>query len=166
MHRQAAWKKRLKIYPHLDRPCPAENSTCNSCGITGHFARVCRKKEKQRFPKPQEQSQPTEQSNTKLSKHDMKRSQRRNHARTVKERPDSSTESSSEENYAYSVKNKGNPKTKTTICINSRKTISLLTRVRQLMSSTPKHTTAFSRALSYPKVQRKYSLMVQTNLCL
>ena len=41
-------------YPHLDRPCPAENSTCNSCGLTGHFARVCRKKEKQRFPKPQE----------------------------------------------------------------------------------------------------------------
>ena len=95
-------------YPHLDRPCPAENSTCNSCGITGHFARVCRKKEKQRFPKPQEQSQPTEQSNTKLSKHDMKRSKRRNHARTVKERPDSSTESSSED-YAYSVNNKGNP---------------------------------------------------------
>ena len=61
-------------YTHLDRPCPAENSTCNSCGITGHFARVCRKKEKQRFPKPQEQSQPTEQSNTELSKHDMKRS--------------------------------------------------------------------------------------------
>ena len=105
-------------YPHLDRPCPAENSTCNSCGITGHFAQVCRKKEKQRFPKSQEQSQPTEQSNTKLSKHDMKRSKRRNHARTVKERPDSSTESSSED-YAYSVKNKGNPKTKTTICINS-----------------------------------------------
>ena len=108
-------------YPHLDRPCPAENSTCNSSGITGHFARVCRKKGKQRFPKPQEQSQPTEQSNTKLSKHDMKRSKRRNHARTAKERRDSSTESSSEEDYAYSVKNKGNPKTKTTICINSRK---------------------------------------------
>ena len=106
-------------YPHLDRPCPAENSTCNSCGITGHFARVCRKKEKQRFPKPQEQSQPTEQSNTKLLKHDMKRSKRRNHARTVKERPHSSTESSSEEDCAYSVKNKGNPTTKTTICINS-----------------------------------------------
>ena len=78
------------------------------------------KKEKQRFSKPQEQSQPTEQSNTKLSKHGMKRSKRRNHARTVKERSDSSTESSSEEDYAYSVKNKDNPKTKTTICINSR----------------------------------------------
>ena len=51
----------------------------------------------------------------------MKRSKRRNDARTVKERPDSSTESSSEEDYAYSVKNKGNPKMKTTICINSRK---------------------------------------------
>ena len=25
-------------YPHLDRPCPAENSACNSCGIPGHFA--------------------------------------------------------------------------------------------------------------------------------
>ena len=108
-------------YPHLDRPCPPENSSCNSCGITGHFARVCRKKEKQRFPKPREQSQPTEQSNTELSKHDMKRSKRRNHKRTAKERPDSSVESSSEEDYAYSVKNKGNPKTKTTICINSRK---------------------------------------------
>ena len=46
------------------------------------------------------------------------------------------------------------------------KSISLSTRVRQLMSSTPKHTTAFSQALSYPKLQRKYSLMVQTNLCL
>ena len=80
-------------------PCPAKNSTCNSCGIPEHFARVCRKKEKQRFPKPQEQSQPTEQSNTKLSKHDMKHSNRRNHARTVKEHPDSSTESNSEEDY-------------------------------------------------------------------
>ena len=51
----------------------------------------------------------------------MKRSKRQNHARTVKECPDSSTESNSEEDYAYSVKNTGNPKTKTTICINSRK---------------------------------------------
>ena len=75
MHRQVAWIEKIKDaqlnklektltnskyynygfgYPHLDRPCPAENSTCNSCGIPGHFARVCRKKEKQRFPKPQE----------------------------------------------------------------------------------------------------------------
>ena len=120
---------------------------------------------KQRFPKPQEQSQPTEQSNTKLSKHDMKRSKRRNHAQTVKECPDSSTGSNSDEDYAYSVKIKGNSKTKTIIC-NRGKSISLLIRVRQLMSSTPKHTTAFSRALSHPKVQQKYSLMVQTNLCL
>ncbi len=51
----------------------------------------------------------------------MKRSKRRNHARAVKKCPDSSTESSSEEDYAYAVQNKGDPKTKTTVCINSRK---------------------------------------------
>ena len=88
------------------------------------------KEKKQRFPKPQGQSQPTEQSNTKFSKHDMKRSKRRNHARTVKECPDSSTESNSDEDYAYSVKIKGNSKTKTIIC-NRGKSISLLTRVPQ-----------------------------------
>ena len=27
-------------YPHPDHPCPAENSTCISCGILGEFARV------------------------------------------------------------------------------------------------------------------------------
>ena len=51
----------------------------------------------------------------------MKRSKQRNHAQTVKERPDSSTESSPEEDYTYSVKNKASPKMKTTICINLRK---------------------------------------------
>ena len=40
-------------YPHLDRPCPAANSTCNPCGILGHFSRVCRKKQSRRFFKPQ-----------------------------------------------------------------------------------------------------------------
>ena len=40
-------------YSNLDRPCPAANSTCNSCGILGHFPRVCRKKESRRFSKPQ-----------------------------------------------------------------------------------------------------------------
>ena len=42
----------------------------------------------------------------------MKRSKRRNHARVVKKCPDSSTESNSEEDYAYVVQNKGDPKTK------------------------------------------------------
>ncbi len=42
------------VYSHIDRPCPAKNSTCNSCGILGHFARVCRKKETRRFHKTQE----------------------------------------------------------------------------------------------------------------
>ena len=70
-----------------------------------------------RFHKTQEQSQSTEQSNIKLPKHDMKRSKRRNHARVVKKCPDSSTESNSEEDYAYAVQNKGDPKTKITVCI-------------------------------------------------
>ena len=72
-------------------------------------------------PKPQEPSQSTEQSNFKLPKHNIQRSKRKNHARAVKKCADSWTESSSEEDYAYAVHNNGDPKTKTTVCINSRK---------------------------------------------
>ena len=33
-------------YPHENRPCPAKSSVCNCCGIKGHFAKVCRSREK------------------------------------------------------------------------------------------------------------------------
>ena len=34
-------------YPHTDRPCPAQNTTCTVCGKKGHFAKLCRSTRKQ-----------------------------------------------------------------------------------------------------------------------
>ncbi|XP_028411669.1 uncharacterized protein K02A2.6-like [Dendronephthya gigantea] len=107
-------------YPHGDRPCPAANSTCNACGIIGHFSRVCRKKQSRRFPKsqlPKESPRRREQSKEQLKSE----SKQKNHARAVNKHLDSSTETSSEDDYVYTVKNKtkDHPKTKTNIRINS-----------------------------------------------
>ena len=96
----------------------------------------------------------------------MKRSKRRNHARTVKERPDSSTESNSEEDYAYSVKNKSNPKTKTTICINSRKINFIVDTGATADVIDSKTYDRLQSSVKLSKSTTKYSLMVQTNLCL
>ena len=108
-------------YPHLDRPCPAANSTCNSCGILGHFSRVCRKKESRRFSKPQiAQESPRQREQTKEPfKSESTRNKRRNRVRAVNKHLDSSTETSSEEDYVYTMENKSDPKTRAKIRVNS-----------------------------------------------
>ena len=120
---------------------------------TWSFRSSMSKERKTAFPKPQE-----------LSKHDMKRSKRRNHARTVKERPDSSTESNSEEDYANSVKNKGNPKTKTIICTNSRKINFIVDTGATADVIDSKTYDRLQSSVKLSKSTTKYSLMVQTNL--
>lgn len=112
-------------YPHSDRPCPATNSTCNSCGILGHFSRVCRKKEPRRFSTSQ---QPPQNSSRQQQREHPKKypkptttgKQDVNRARAVTKHSDSSTESDLEDDlYAYAVDNKTSPKTRTTVCVNS-----------------------------------------------
>jgi hypothetical protein len=104
-------------YPHLDRPCPAANSTCNSYGILGHFSRVCRKKESRRFSKPQiAQESPRQREQLKEPfKSESMRNKRRNR---VNKHLDSSTETSFEEDYVYTVENKSDPKTRAKIRVN------------------------------------------------
>ena len=36
-------------YPHENWPCPTKSSTCNYCGIQGHFAKFCPSREKSNF---------------------------------------------------------------------------------------------------------------------
>jgi hypothetical protein len=106
----------VDLLTHLDRPCPAANSTCNSCGILGHFSRVCRKKESRRFSKPQiaqESSRQREQPKEPFKSE----STRKNHVRAVNKHLDSSTETSSEEDDVYTVENKSDPKTRAKIRI-------------------------------------------------
>ena len=108
-------------YPHLDRPCPAANSTCNWCGILGHFSRVCRKKESRRFSKPQiAQESPRQREQPKEPfKSESMRNKRRNRVRAVNKHLNSSTETISEEDYVYTVENKSDPKTRAKIRVNS-----------------------------------------------
>ena len=152
-------------YPHLDRPCPAANSTCSSCGLLGHFSRVCRKKESRRLSKlqiaqqsPRQREQPKEPF-----KSESMRNKQINRVRAVNKHLDSSTETSSEEDYFYTVENKSDPKTRAKIRVNSVVSISLLTRERQLTLSTPKPMIASNPASNYAKVRPRYSLMAQPN---
>ena len=45
---------------HAPRACPAFNKSCNACGKSGHFARVCRSKPKVRYVSRDESTDPTE----------------------------------------------------------------------------------------------------------
>jgi hypothetical protein len=153
-------------YPHFDRPCPAANSTYNSCGILGHFSRVCRKKESRRFYKPQiAQESPRQREKPKeLFKSKSTRNKRRNNVRAVNKHLDSSTETSSQEDYVYTVENKSDPKTRAKIRVNSVEISFIrLTRELQLTLSTLKPMIASNPASNCAKVRPKYSLMAQTN---
>ena len=44
---------------HAPRACPAFNKSCNACGKSGHFARVCRSKPKVRYVSRDESTDPT-----------------------------------------------------------------------------------------------------------
>ena len=108
-------------YPH-SKPCPAANSTCNSCGIRGHFSRVCRKTKQRRFSKLNEST-----SDDRTSRHRQREPYKRqprqtkdeDRARTIIKQSYTSTESSSDEDYAYVVAKKQNPKIKTSVRVNS-----------------------------------------------
>ena len=71
-------------YPHKNKPCPAKHAVCSSCGLTGHFAKLCRKKQQtpQRKPlqskEPQTSTRPKKESNFVKGK----RRQRKAHAIT------------------------------------------------------------------------------------
>ena len=39
-------------YPHKNKPCPAKHAVCSSCGLTAHFAKLCRKKQQTPHRKP------------------------------------------------------------------------------------------------------------------
>jgi hypothetical protein len=147
------------VYPHLDRPCPAANSTCNSCGILGHFFRVCRKKESRRFSKPQiaqESPRQREQPCKQPFKSESTRNKRRNisiHRRRSVLRK-----------IMFMLwKTKATQRREQKYELILLKSISLLTRERQLTLSTPKPMIASNQASIYAKVRPRYSLMAQTN---
>ena len=49
-------------YPHKNKPCPAKHAICSSCGLTGHFAKLCRKKQQTPQRKPLHQGREAQTS--------------------------------------------------------------------------------------------------------
>ena len=104
-------------YPHRNKPCPAKHAVCSSCGLTGHFAKLCRKKQQtpQRKPlqskEPQTSTRPKKESNFVKGK----RRQRKAHAIT---RDNDDQSSSSDDEYAYAVEAGNKLSTKTQLRLN------------------------------------------------
>ncbi len=92
-------------YPRTDRPCPAKDSTCNKCGKSGHFARVC-KKPSQGGAERKLRHQPGMQ----WQKNKPEKSSEKKHARYVEK--EISDNDSSDSEYAYAI---GDKKLNTTV---------------------------------------------------
>ena len=104
-------------FPHERRPCPALNSVCANCGTEGHFARVCRKDKT--FPAKQRPEQPRARARS-THPPDKKFQQNMQQARAVQEAELKSSfdDSSSDENYAYTISQDNKPTLKTTVRMN------------------------------------------------
>ena len=109
-------------YPHEGRPCPAKSSTCNYCGIKGHFAKVCKSKgrpfNKNDQDRTQQQHEPKPHQPDKQRQSRFKNSQQR--ASMVKTSPNNSDQESSDEDYMYAVSNGKSQKTRATVKINGQ----------------------------------------------
>jgi hypothetical protein len=121
-------------YPHLDRPCPAANSTCNSCGILGHFSRLCRKKESRRLSKPQiAQESPRQREQPKEPfKSESMTNKRGNRVLAVNKHLDSSMRPVLKKIMFIMWKTKATQRREQKYELILLKSISLLTRERQL----------------------------------
>ena len=104
-------------YPHKNKPCPAKHAVCSSCGLTGHFAKLYRKKQQTPQRKPLQNSEP--QTSTRPKKESNfakgKRRQRKAHVIT-KDNDDLS--SSSDDDYAYAVEGETKLSTKIQLKLN------------------------------------------------
>ena len=112
-------------YPHNDRPCPAKSSTCASCGVKGHFAKVCRSSQKHDKQKQQTKTQKfTRKVRTKTDKSKPYRpTKSQAGAITVKSEVSDSDTGSTDSDYVYAVQKQENAThgvKKTTLKINNK----------------------------------------------
>ncbi len=92
-------------YPHENRPCPAKSSVCNCCGIKGHFAKVCRSREKsfairkEKQGKAQKKGFPSPHKGRQARRHGGKKQQ----AKAVEASQNESNDENSDEDYVCTV---------------------------------------------------------------
>ena len=110
-------------YPHqAGRACPAKNATCVSCGIKGHFAKVCRK-DKEKSTRPKENETPAQQSSTRHAAKTDKpyRTKDKQRARAIQHESDNESDGSSSDGYLYTVQEETHSsKLKTTLRIGDK----------------------------------------------
>ena len=106
-------------YPHDNRPCPAKSCICNQCGIKGHFAKVCRSRDKSR-KKPF-----TSTDDKRQGRRDQKK-QGKQQANAVETSQNESDQESLEEDYVYTISKEIKGKAHTTIKINGQDVLFLV----------------------------------------
>ena len=111
-------------YPQNDRPCPTKSSTCASCGVKGHFAKVCRSSQKHDKQKQQKKNQKfTRKVRPKTDKSKPYRHNGQARAITVKSEVSDSDTGSTGSDYVYAVQKQENAThgvKKTTLKINNK----------------------------------------------
>ena len=142
VHKPVAWKKNLRMYNLIK----LRENLLNLSAITVDLLTLiwivlvrpqiqlvtrvaylvisleCVERKNASFSKPQiaqESPRQREQPNKEPFKSESMRNKRRNRVRAVNKHLDSSTETSSEEDYVYTVENKSDPKTRAKIRVNS-----------------------------------------------
>ena len=101
-------------YPQTNKPCPAKHAVCSSCGLTVHFAKLCRKKQ-QTAPRKTLQRQ----HDKRKSQNFIKGKRRQGKAHNIT-RDNEDLSSSSNDEYTYAIEGKNKLSTKTQLKVMTR----------------------------------------------
>ena len=89
-------------YPHRNKPCPAKHAVCSSCGLTGHLAKLCRKKQQTPPRKPLQRKEPQTSTRQKKESNFIKGKRGKGTAHTITRDNEDLSSSSNDEN-AYAI---------------------------------------------------------------
>ena len=104
-------------YPHRSKPFPAKHDVCSSYGLTGHFAKLCRKKEQTAPRKPLQRKEPQTSTRQKKESNFIKGKRRQGKAHTIT-RDNEDLSSSSNDEYTYAIEGQNKLSTKTQLKLN------------------------------------------------